>query len=91
MFEEEAEDKAFLEGRAFERSQTAVQNPEFNDFKKQLTSLINRYGYDSACETPDYILAEYLEKCLVNFSAAMTMNINWHTDWKRLGEDNDKV
>ncbi|MBO7715829.1 MAG: hypothetical protein J6S85_19860 [Methanobrevibacter sp.] len=60
------------------------------DFKKELTSLLNKHGWDDACETPDFILAEYVEGCLLNLTVAMTMNINWHTGWERmLGEVNE--
>lgn len=57
------------------------------DFKKELTSLLNRYGWDNACETPDHILADYVEGCLKNYVGVMVKNIAWHSSWKRLGED----
>lgn len=57
------------------------------DFKKELTSLLNRYGWDNACETPDHILADYVERCLTNLCSTMGRNIAWHSSWKRLGEE----
>lgn len=59
-------------------------------FKKELTSLLNRYGYDTTCETPDYILADYIGKCLENYCATIQLNIAWHTGWKKLGEEANK-
>lgn len=59
-------------------------------FKEELTNLLNRYGYDTACDTPDYILADYIGKCLENYYAVIQSNIAWHTGWKRLGEEADK-
>ena len=59
-------------------------------FKKELTSLLNRYGYDTVCETPDYLLADYVERCLANYSSTIGENIAWHSTWKRLGEENGK-
>lgn len=60
------------------------------EFKKELTSLLNRYGYDTACETPDHILADYIGKCLENYCATIQLNIAWHNSWKRLGEEVSK-
>lgn len=44
------------------------------DFKKELISLLNSYGWDGACEMADYILADYVERCLDNLCSAMGMN-----------------
>lgn len=60
------------------------------EFKKELTSLLNRHGWDDACETPDHILADYVEKCLCNYCSTISRNIAWHTGWKRLGEEVEK-
>lgn len=57
------------------------------DFKKELTSLLNRYGWDAACETPDHILADYVERCMTNLCSTIGKNIAWHSSWKRLGEE----
>lgn len=55
-------------------------------FKKELTSLLNRYGYDTVCEAPDYILADYIGKCLENYCATTQLNIAWH-DLRKDPED----
>ena len=60
------------------------------EFKKELTSLLNRHGWDNACETPDHILADYVEKCLCNYCSTISRNIAWHSSWKRLGEEEEK-
>ena len=57
------------------------------DFKKELASLLNRYSWDNACETPDHILADYVERCLTNLCGTINQDIAWHRNWKRLGED----
>lgn len=69
-----------------------IQSTEGNNkkFKEELTNLLNRYGYDTTCDTPDYILADYIGKCLENYCAVIQSNIAWHTGWKRLGEEADK-
>ena len=57
------------------------------EFKKELISLLNRYGYDNACETPDHILANYIGKCLENYCATVHLNKAYHNCQKRLGKD----
>ena len=34
------------------------------DFRRELTQLINRYSIDNSYNTPDYILSDYLIKCM---------------------------
>ena len=60
---------------------------EEKEFKKELASLLNRYGFDGACETPDWILADYVERCLRNFGCIIAKDIAWHSSWKTLGEE----
>ena len=56
-----------------------------DSFKKELTGLLNRYGWDNACETPDFILADYVETCLKNYCSTTTCNIAWHK-WGKLSD-----
>lgn len=37
------------------------------EFKRELTSLLNRYSIDDKLDTPDYVLTEYI---MANLSAA---------------------
>ena len=50
--------------------------PEITDyrapFESELRAMLNRYGKDTETDTPDYILAEYLERCLSAFDIAVT-------------------
>ena len=52
-------------------------NPPLNlpneGFYNELVSLINRYSKESESNTPDYILATYLEQCLFAFNFAIKM------------------
>ena len=34
------------------------------EFRKELQSLLNRYSIDNSMNTPDYVLAEYIIRCL---------------------------
>lgn len=43
--------------------------PTSTTFYAELRALINRHSRDSA--TPDYILADYLERCLLAFESAV--------------------
>lgn len=36
-------------------------------FSQELAYLLNYYGLDRAANTPDYILAKYLYRCLENY------------------------
>lgn len=41
---------------------------EERNFVKELTTLINKFSKENGSNTPDYILAEYLDNCLINFN-----------------------
>lgn len=39
-------------------------------FEKELQLLINRFSMENGSNTPDFVLAEYMNGCLSNFNAA---------------------
>lgn len=47
-------------------------------FRRELQSLINRHSKENGCDTPDFILAEYLNDCLVTFDAAVRAREKWY-------------
>ena len=49
------------------------------DFHSELQSLINRYSKENGSNTPDFILAGYLENCLDVFDEAVTSRTAWHS------------
>lgn len=49
-----------------------------SEFEKELTSLINRYSIEWRSETPDFVLAKYLEGCLTNFAVAVLKRDQWY-------------
>ena len=57
-----------------------------NEFEKELERLINSHSLENESDTPDYILAKYLVRCLEAFNAA-TKHRTW---WLRKPEDMDK-
>lgn len=48
------------------------------NFEKELESLINRYSKENDSDTPDFILAKYLNACLDNFSTAINDREKWY-------------
>lgn len=46
-------------------------------FETELATLINKHSLDNECNTPDFILAQYLWGCLL----AWTVNTNRRDDW----------
>ena len=47
-------------------------------FKKDLTKLINQYALENESNTPDFLLAEYLEKCLLIWNETMVKREKWY-------------
>ena len=60
------------------------------DFKKELESLINKHSKENGSNTPDFILAEYLNNCLENFNHIITAREKWYAPnhkYEKLPED----
>ena len=49
-----------------------------SQFEKELEELVNRYSKENDSDTPDFILARYLNACLDNFSAAIKDREQWY-------------
>lgn len=48
------------------------------EFKKELESLINRYCRENGSNTPDFILAEYLNDCLEVWNEHVNRREKWY-------------
>ena len=48
------------------------------DFEKELEALINKHSMENASNTPDWILAQYLNGCLEVFTLATQQRENWY-------------
>jgi len=46
-------------------------------FYQELTSLINRHSKENGSNTPDFVLARYLQDCLAAFDNASLARSNW--------------
>lgn len=49
-----------------------------SEFEKELEILINKYSKENDSNTPDFILARYLNAVLDNFSAAVMDREQWY-------------
>jgi len=47
-------------------------------FERELAGLINRYSVDASCNTPDFMLAAYLNDCLTAYRKITA----WHGLWE---------
>ena len=48
------------------------------NFKSELTTLINKHSLENASNTPDHILARYIQGCLTAFNTAVTTRDIWY-------------
>jgi hypothetical protein len=46
-------------------------------FQRELTSVINRYSRENGSNTPDFILAKYMDQCLKAFNKASRAREKW--------------
>lgn len=53
-------------------------------FRKELEMLVNKYSLENKSNTPDFILACYLEASLNCFDLATTARDNWKDNFKPL-------
>lgn len=57
--------------------ESVIQN--FSSFKRDLESLINRYSKENGSNTPDFILAQYLENCLEAWNRSTRDREKWYS------------
>lgn len=55
-------------------------------FQRELEALINRYSLENGSNTPDFILAQYLQDCLVAYERLHSAKEAWYA--KAEDEDN---
>lgn len=49
-----------------------------DNFRKDLEDLINRHSLENESNTPDFLLADYLCRCLDAFDIAVKDRTNWY-------------
>lgn len=47
-------------------------------FIRELQNIINRYSKENGSNTPDFILAQYLENCLETFNITIQQRETWY-------------
>ena len=52
--------------------------PEKQTFRQELKALINKHSRENASGTPDYLLADYLDQCLILFEQVVRHREVWH-------------
>lgn len=67
-----------LAEKMFEDNPLPQEDAEQPTFKQMLTKLINSYSKENGSNTPDFILADYIEGCLTAFDAAVSNRTAWY-------------
>ena len=49
-----------------------------NEFRNELEALLNKYSMENGSDTPDFILAEYLVRCLEAFNDTVGHREMWY-------------
>jgi hypothetical protein len=57
------------------------------NFERELTHLINRYSMENGSDTPDFILAKYLNACLEIFDSTVNRREAWYAPDERVSND----
>ena len=58
----------------------APTEPEvLDDFECHLAVLINRLSLEGDSGTPDFVIAQYLRRCLESYNAAMRARNSWYS------------
>jgi len=47
-------------------------------FAQELERLINQHSRENGSDTPDFILADYMENCLISYNAAVNAREKWY-------------
>ena len=76
------------------QQETIVMPHQYLDklFQDELEELINRYCQENESNTPDFILAEYMKKCLDAFNESVHRREAWYgrEAWHGQSKDNKK-
>lgn len=48
------------------------------NFRKELETLINKHSLENGSDTPDFILADYVSKCLKTFDETIQAREQWY-------------
>jgi len=60
-----------------------------NKLEKELSGLLNKHSQEKGSDTPDFILAQYLLRCLNNFNVTVARREDWYG--RKLDKDSESV
>lgn len=55
-----------------------MSEDKYNEFKRELASLLNRYSLDKDCKVPDFVLATYITHHLDHIALLVEKVIKWN-------------
>ncbi len=61
------------------------------NLKDELEVILNKHNMESASDTPDYVLAEYLLHCLNAFNLATQQRAQWYTFNHNIDHDSTSI
>ena len=61
-----------------------------DSFESELEHLLNRYSQESASNTPDFILAQYVIGCLATFATTVQHRETWYGWAKLTGREHER-
>lgn len=50
----------------------------YDEFRSELTELLNKHNMENGCDTPDFILSAYLIDCLATFNRIVEARTGWY-------------
>jgi hypothetical protein len=60
-------------------------------FREELGSLLNRRSKENTSNTPDFILAAFLEECLNVFDECINLRTSWYSQEEMIKNKNCKI
>ena len=60
-----------------------------SEFRRNIEAALNRNSAEKGSDTPDYILARFIEECLLAFDQAVRDRDEWHDfrPWEKETDD----
>lgn len=66
-----------------------IPHPPVSGFEKELTQLLNKHSQENGSNTPDFVLASYLQCCLDNWNLHTRERDRWWGNRSVLGVANE--
>ena len=86
MDEHEADNRTIANlGKRLEEATKRVEDAERDEFRNDLEGVINRHSMENGSNTPDFMLADYLIKCLHDLDKVINNRASWYGRFDRPG------